>query len=322
MDETFHLRPYYRNLGLLGICGSIAMAAGTVYVAMTDVPQDALVYFLCFCLGVSTFFLGGSLYLLLGYWKFSLTFRYGRLIENRIVRQKEIALATTDALHWRHLNNVVVQSGAARIKIELENFTVEERLRIIRHLRQSVPATVQVGWPMFCHRFALPLARRDRPLRPEQGDFVFTPARWDRLLFPFTAGAVVLAALAWWLLDFRRGWLVPLQIGALWLYLRIMTPPNGFVYRGSEPPKEASRYIRFAAIWGLVGFVAMFGVIVLGAIESIPAVAGLMVFTVLWLAGFIWLLHWADLARQRQADEQAPISAEDWERHFSSAAHQ
>ena len=171
MDETFYLRTYHRNFALIGIlCSVLFTAASYLYFGLTNALENEPRFVIYFPLFPLLFFGGICSWLLLTYLRASLTLRNGQVLQNGVFRRKQIDLHCVDSLRWTHPNNIVLRSGHERLKIELEQFTIEQRLQIIRHLRQCVPLTAQSEWPRFCHLFALPLTRHGETRIPKEGE--------------------------------------------------------------------------------------------------------------------------------------------------------
>lgn len=67
-----------------------------------------------------------------------------------------------ETLIWKvtHGGSIVFEAQGVKSRLDLFEFSDKDRLRIITAARDLVPTTVQMGWPDFCQKVALPL--RDR----------------------------------------------------------------------------------------------------------------------------------------------------------------
>lgn len=69
-------------------------------------------------------------------------------------------------LTWKVIpagGKIVFKAGRTKSRLDLLGFSKKDRLQIITALRDLVPTQLQVGWPEFCHKVALPLRKIQIP---------------------------------------------------------------------------------------------------------------------------------------------------------------
>ncbi|WP_437229922.1 hypothetical protein SH661x_001691 [Planctomicrobium sp. SH661] len=74
------------------------------------------------------------------------------IIQHGVFRSKQIAFTDVKQVHWRCWpvgGSVIIQSESARITIELEGFSREERETLINRLRNLFHVDIQQGWSPF-----------------------------------------------------------------------------------------------------------------------------------------------------------------------------
>jgi hypothetical protein len=131
------------------------------------------------------------------------------------------------------------------VGVDLVGFTDEQKLSVIRGIREAVPVDLQDRWPLFCGAMAVPLLRQvdDDPLRPS--DYLQTRRRMDRFFLTLGAlVAIVSYGLSWYftmLLTRERNPMglavasAPLLfLCGFWLWIRYTIPARGLIQRKPE----------------------------------------------------------------------------------------
>ena len=79
-------------------------------------------------------------------------------------------VAQLDRLVWRYTplgGQIKFRAADRHAKIDLHGYDQADRLRMIRTFHNLLPLERQEGWPLFCHKQALPLRKRLLPAVPE-----------------------------------------------------------------------------------------------------------------------------------------------------------
>lgn len=218
-------------------------------------------------LGLSVFgpMLVWSCFLLASYYVEEFSIEGSKLAVRSILQNRQFEIADIETLQWTiHPNGggVRFRVRGTNVRLNFSGYDRDDRLRIIRILRNEVPAEVQEGWPMFCHKIALRLRDGILPitrLQPPPSSFTVTRRRYNRMLLvalPVSATGAAMLANHFQMKEFLA--LPGLVIIAI-MFLRVSTPKDGrteFTFQ--------SQWRNRAAIFGAVGIlgstVAMFAV--------------------------------------------------------------
>ncbi len=345
MNATFRLR---RLIQVAGIAFTLIFSAITVgfvtWLLLLKEPEKegfdgehsvAIVGGLCVTvLGGMTIF---SMYTLAAYYVERLVVA-GTTIQIRSVFQKrEFVASEVDKLEWKIApiaGRLVFLASGQKTRLDLHGFHPQDRLQIIRLLRNLIPDDKQEGWPLFCMKIGLPLrdgvssksgARSVMAAESPAGEVLITRRRYDRLfavLFPISliAAAVVSLAIAWppdiLLPIVATASAVPILIFAFWLFLRFTIPPEG-----KRIPKVTGSYDGRTMLFGLSAVVAarltMAAVRFTGVNREDGCLAGLMILTPV-LPIVMYRLFRSDKAKKMADAVVAATATERWEQGESS----
>ena len=213
MNESFGLR---RSIQVQGIAFTLLFLAATVGCAglfLFDEPKKhgfegehsvAIVA----CSGIAVF--GGmaliSAYMLIAYHVERFSIAGTRISIRSVFQQRQFDQSEVDKLTWKTNpidGQLVFHVVNRNARLELHGFRREDRLRMVRLLRQLIPEAKQEGWPLFCLKIALPLRNRCEPQsileNPCSRDEVFiTRWRYDRLFLALLPLTIIGAVAAWW----------------------------------------------------------------------------------------------------------------------------
>jgi hypothetical protein len=234
-ERVFRIRKGYRLLGITGLLVSVAILVMGVVGMWRELPPDRRLLGIAVVVVGWGFFCALSIWILLAYWRETLTLRASRVIQQGVIASRECDLAEVHDLRWAPTSKggrVVLRTPRTKIGIWLENFEIEDRLSIIEYLRRYVPKDVQHGWERFCYLTALPLRKRknfDADQELEPGQVRLTRRRWDWYFVPAIVVFAGLGVLLYLLLDQPRLLAAPLAPAAFWLLMRFTTPKQGLV---------------------------------------------------------------------------------------------
>lgn len=314
--KVIRLRKYYRNLGVCGLILSATMGITCLLVEMDDVPADRELPLLIFFISFFTFLSGAYLWIVLSYYYATLTIHGRNIIEQGVLRRKELDLDHIRQLRWiaSPFGGIQLKSLTEKITIHIDNFPCEERLWIVEYLREQIPASAQEGWDLFCHRVALPLRRYDPQALPvpDNDEVLLTRKRWDRLLLPWIPLFTVGGVLAAWKFNQTHLLIAPLLPILIWLSMRYSTPQQGMVSRKISADKETSSLLTF-----LGGMLAAYMIILVGLklIDNprLDHSITILCLTLIWMAAVLCKCHRLDKTRHKKQREQSKRSLEEWE---------
>jgi hypothetical protein len=176
-----------------------------------------------------------SCYVFAAYHRYRLTLTASGLVVRGLFSETAIEFSDIDRLDW-HTNNfghVRIRAARKRCLIEMASHPRTDRVRIIEMLRPHVPAEKQVGWPMFCHKVALPLRERQaykvRLYRPEQLQLI-TRKRYDKFLYIALPASCAAAGTLWAWLGQPKFIAIPVAVIGGWAVLRLLSPRDGLQY--------------------------------------------------------------------------------------------
>ncbi len=317
-ETVFRLRKGYRNLGIVCLLFFVAIGVASAWGIWSEAPPNrrvhalyAVVFFLCywgFCAGL-------SLWVLVGYYRESLEFRDGHVIQQGVIGRKEIYLADVADVHWTVIRSgrITLRTVTEKLRIYLDNFEPIERLWLIRHIENGLPKSVQRDWDLFCYKIAIPLRERDiqanRPPGPDE--VTLTRRRLDWYFVPFTILCGVMGFVFSWEFQQPRLLAAPLMPAFLWILLRFTIPRQGLVSKriGSEPGQ--TRFLLFYLWWtgiAIVGFLLF----ALFEPRQPLALALVLVGVVLWFGGIILRAFRFDRERKQRDREAAKVAVQQW----------
>jgi hypothetical protein len=307
VDAIFRPKQSCKRLGLLSLLFWTGMMmlflCGTLWEG-----RGALGPFLLVCGGLGCF-IALSVFLLLAYYRESLSFKDGRIVQTGVVRRRKMELSEVTDARWRIApvgGSVVLRSRSQKIKAYFDNFELDRRQLLIRLLRTSLPQSVQRDWEQFCVQIALPLAKHsaDAPLGTDE--ILVTRRRWDRFFVVLAALMLPTSILCAWLLQDPSPLAIPIPVAAVWLMIRFTTPRQGMRSRRISATPEKG-YLLLLLLWTVVMLVP---ICLLGD-NHFGLDVGLMI---LWFAGIVWQAHRLDRRRKAAQDALVPAAAEEWER--------
>jgi hypothetical protein len=157
-DHTYRLRPYFRNIGIVGTSFFLCAWGGSVLAAYFNAdgsfarPVLAIVFF---SVGWGSLTLV-SVWLTLIYLKYRLFLSDDTVRHVGVLKTKTISLDTVQQLKWRVFpqgGSCVLTCTDTNIKIEFNNFSKAEKSHLITFLRQRVCGGCQENWDSFHNRF-------------------------------------------------------------------------------------------------------------------------------------------------------------------------
>jgi hypothetical protein len=306
MDTVFRLRKYYRDFGIVYL---VLFLSVMVLCFCALLSEGSGIFKLLATTSVWGFFAAVSVFVLLAYYRESLTINDERIVQKGVFRRYEMALAEITDVRWRGEpvgGAVTLRSRSQRITILFNNFELEQRQTLIRWLRLSLPPSIQRDWERFCRRIALPLlkARVAPPL--DANVALVTRQRWDRLFALLTVLAFFTGVIGAMLLRDARCLVSPAAVVPVWLLMRFITPSRGLRSEKISAMPEKSFFI-FIMIWCILGMA-----VIVPLIKNHSGIA--MALMIAWFAVLLFQSHRFDRRRKATLDALAPAAAEEWER--------
>jgi hypothetical protein len=152
--------------GILGVIVFISFLAMSVYLGVNDGSV-----FLGFLFGAFWgFWIVCSVWTVLKYFRDSLAIQNGTIVYRGVRSHKSLTFSDLVEVRWKRtgFGVIVLLSKSDKVKVCLDNFTPEQRLRIISWLRKSAPQSIQQRWEPFCFAVAMPLLRRLGKYTPQE----------------------------------------------------------------------------------------------------------------------------------------------------------
>ena len=252
MPREFRVSTDVRNLGIAGVV-FFAMQLGFSQAAAPPETRSLVRIALAAFWG---FWIVGSIDELVYYARFRLTVDGTRLTIRKRLRAQEIDLSAVTSARWSHMHpQVRFCDGHTCIRLAFESVCPEDRLPLIRLLREAIPQAAQRDWDIFCHRVALSWQRdalgvdAPRPLRDDE--ILLTRSSWDRLFGLCMAIVAVAAAVAIWLTASWRPLLAILQVTLIWLAIRTSCSQRGQRWHRITKSRDIP-FLGFLLAWAIV----------------------------------------------------------------------
>lgn len=191
----------------------------------------------------------------------------GTMVSIKKVR-REIRFNIHDVvrLHWRG-GVIIFHLLNRKAHIELSWFSREDRLAMIRFVREHVPSDKQEGWPLFCHRIALRTfnavfnaSSATPPIAQAPDQVLITRKRYDRALLIALPLSIIAAFAAWWLTGRPQIFVLLVFPLGFWAMLRWSVPNQGEVVRKMDG--ELKKMVT----------VAMLGILLLVSLQFIRSI--------------------------------------------------
>jgi hypothetical protein len=320
MSETFHHRRGSRKALWLGLVFFPLMAIVT-YMGALDAPPQNRVWFLLFMGGFWLTMFASNMWCLLATYCESWQLSEDRIVHEGVFRRREIPFSQVTELRWRlwpgH-GSIVLRSEIGRIAFGVDTFELEERVALIRSLRAAVPEQSQIGWPMFCQRFAAPLLDRleanpDRPM--QAGEIRITRARYDRALKIGVPAAIAIAIPLAILFKQPAFYFFPVFVTLMWLLLRYKVPKTGAIEKRPSSEPNVIRFLMAISTCGGLMIAASFWIDAQRQLFPNPNVAQGIVVAV-GISSILTMAIFADLSKRRQEEAAAPAAVKRWEAAF------
>lgn len=242
MNATFHLSPKVKHQGIG--CALLFLVAVVGYSSLLFLAEPEQHGFkgrpsVLVVSGMGIVVFGSmlllSLYMWASYHATLFSINDTKITIQKLFQNHELGVNDLKLLKWRvypSRGSVLFRTSSSKSSIALDGFSRADRLKIIRILRAFVSDQLQEGWPLFCHKVALPL-RDGKPsiLRSEPNAklYTITRTRYDRILFIALPLSIALALLLWLQLDLPQSFVLPAFVLLLWLYIRSNIPSEGYV---------------------------------------------------------------------------------------------
>lgn len=324
MNETFRLRKSVKYQAMAFTAFFLAAMLG--YISIFYIKEPAKHGFkgpqsIAFVgwMGIAVFgtMTLASIYMWAAYYVERLTINGTTLSIRSIFQNRQFDISEIQFLKWRihpFGGSILFRTQGSKTRLDLHGFSKDDRLRIIRALHNLVPSHVQEGWPLFCHKVALPL-RDGKPsivrADPSAEYFTITRKRYDRMLFVGLPLSVALAVVLWVSLNLWQFTALPFLVIVAWFLLRFDVPAEGRPQvRLASTLQGRGQIIGWSAV--VLSQLLMIGLALAGVGKSIACGVTLVVL-LLAFPPMLFLFHKADKQR-RIADERAaePASLE-WE---------
>lgn len=257
-----------------------------------------------------------SIYIWAAYYVERLTINGTMLSIRSMLQNRQFDVSELACLKWRVYpigGSIKFSVLGSTARLDLYGYDKEVRLQIIRALRELVPPRIQEGWPMFCHKVALPL-KDGKPstsrVDPTADYFTITRSRYDRMFkfgFPIS---VVLAIAVGMLSGLWQFAMLPVLVIAAWLLLRFNVPTEGRAEpRMSSTPQGRGQLIGWGAVVGAQ--LVMIGLALFGVEKSIACTIGCVIM-LLAFPPMLYFLNKADKQRKTDDERGAESAEEEW----------
>jgi len=258
-----------------------------------------------------------SIYYWVAYYVERFTIQETMLSIRSMFQDRQFDVSEIESLTWKVFprgGSIRFQVLGSKARLYLQGYEKHNRLQIIRTLRNLVPPEVQAGWPMFCHKVALPLRDGkpspipiERLIDPAAEIITITRSRYDRMLMFGFPLSVVLATGFWAFLNVWQFAVLPLLVIAAWLLFRFHIPQEGRKEtRLTSTSQGKGQLIGFSGV--IIAQLLMIGLALLGVEKSIACWAAVIVLLVTFPPA-IYFLHQSDKQRkneEKQGAESAP----------------
>lgn len=240
MTETFRLRKMMKYMGMAFT--AIFLAAAFVYLSIFFLEEPARHGFqrensvvIVGSMGLIVFgaMLFLSVYVWAAYYVERFTVDGTKLALRSMLQNRQFEVSEIKGVLWRRYPNggtILFHLPDGKARLDLDGYSKDDRIRIIRALHDLVPAQVQEGWPMFCHAVALPL-RDGKPAivraDPSAKLTTITRRRYDRMLMVGLPLSIAVAIAFWAGLNLGQFFALPVLVFGAWLLLRFNVPREG-----------------------------------------------------------------------------------------------
>lgn len=232
MARTFRIRPAIQQQWLALTAFFVLALAGAVSLFFLDEPEaqqsqgfhtETVVWGMAVV--VSGAFLALSLYILASARVEHAEVEGATLTMRSVFHRRQFSLREVSRLRWRVMpagGSVVLHGACGRGRIEFAGYRRQDRLELIRLLREQVPQRAQEGWPDFCRQVALGV--RDGPgsqLRyfPPEALIHLDRGRYRWILTVGVPLAALVAVLTWAVTGDAGMFLLPAVTFGFWLLL-------------------------------------------------------------------------------------------------------
>jgi hypothetical protein len=313
--ETFQLKKSVKHQGMAFTAIFLAVTAG--YSSIFYLPDPANNGFqgehsvvIVGGMGVAVFgtMLLLSVYVWAAYYVERFTISGTSLGIRSMLQNRQFDVAELDSLKWRIRplgGSIVIRARGTKSRLDLHGYAIDDRLRIIKALRDLVPTALQEGWPEFCFKVALPL-RDGEPSsaggEPALGSMTITRKRYDRMAAIGVPLSICGALVLWIWLNLWQLVALPAVVSAAWLLLRFNVPRNGRVE--CRLTSTLHGWVQLFG-WGAIlsAMMLMVGLRLSGVEKSTVCLIGCFVMGAAF-PFIVYLVHKADKQR-RIADTQA-----------------
>jgi hypothetical protein len=252
-----------------------------------------------------------SLYMWAAYYVERFAINGTMLSVRSMLQNRQFDVSELQSLKWQNCpgGGIRFRVLGSKARLDLHGYSKDDRLRIIRALRELVPSQIQDGWPMFCHKVSLPL-RDGKPSivrsDPNAKFYTITRKRYDRMLVLALPLSVALAIGLWLRLNLWQFAALPFLVIAAWLLLRFNVPAAGRAeMRLTSTTQGRAQIIGMGGV--VISQLLMFGLALLGVGKAIACWTALVVLLAT-IPPMLYMLHKSDKQR-RTADELAAESA-------------
>lgn len=167
MNETFRLAKKVKYQGMACTACFLAAVLGYSTIFFLEEPakhgfkgEDSVAFVGWMGIAVFGTMLLVSIYIWAAYYVERFTINGTTLSVRSMFQNRRFDACDIQSLRWR----VYPKGGSIRFRIlgcnarlDFDGYENHDRLQIIRALRELVPSEMQEGWPIFCHKVALPL---------------------------------------------------------------------------------------------------------------------------------------------------------------------
>jgi hypothetical protein len=239
MHETFRLKKSvkYQGMAFSAIFLAVVVAYGSVFFLKEPAKHGFNgKYSVAIAGGMGLVIFGTmlllSLYVWAAYYVERITIKGTTLWVRSMLQDRQFDVSELRCLKWRAQppgGSIHFHVLGSKTRVDFYGYAGDDRLQIIRALRDLVPLEMQEGWPAFCHKVALPLRDGEPQLEYEPTAMLctITRGRYDRQLVRGVPVMIAVATVLWAWLNAWQFFVLPFVFLAGELLLRFNVPPAG-----------------------------------------------------------------------------------------------
>lgn len=316
MQKTIRLRNGIRTTGIVCLLFFLSIGIASVVGILLEPPPNARIDPIYLAVGIACFWSAMSslaIWLLLAYWRGRVTVSDESVTQQGVLRTATIRFDEMERVTWKPApSQIRLHTPTSRLKIELSNFELVDRLWLIRRMR-DIQKAAHEGWEMFCVKVAVPLHQSEiqegRSLDPDK--VALTRKRWAWYFLPTTILFAIVGIVLSWMLHRPQMLAAPLPILGLWAYLHFSTPQRGLATPRISAEPGRSGFLKFLLIWCGLGLAGNFFLTAL-KLPLPQMIAWVVGCGLVWFSVLMYKAVQFDRQRERGLEDRIPAALAEW----------